>query len=109
MWHADSRMSQKRKSDTAAAIAASEAVVGRIAEDDLAIPAATAQLRPSRSSSDIARSPLFQLQQHKFAETAVTAAGKGAFLCMTSTQGSKQDGPRPNLWTIRGLSLCFKT
>ena len=45
MWHAD-RLNEKRKSDTAAA-----ATAGRIGEDDLAIP----KLRPSRSSSDIAR------------------------------------------------------
>ena len=51
MWHAD-RLNEKRKSDTAAA-----ATAGRIGEDDLAIP----KLRPSRSSSDIARNQLYKI------------------------------------------------
>ena len=72
MWHAD-RMSQKRKSDTAATADATSAATSEAA--DLAVPT----LRPSRSSSDIARSSSFQLQQQqKFIETPVAAAAKGA-------------------------------
>ena len=70
MWHAD-RMSQKRKSDTAAATSAATSEAA-----DLAV---SPTLRPSRSSSDIARSSSFQLQQQqKFIETPVAAAAKGA-------------------------------
>ena len=74
MWHAD-RMSQKRKSDTAATDAATSAATSEAA--DLAV---SPTLRPSRSSSDIARSASFQLQQQqKFIETPVAvAAAKGA-------------------------------
>ena len=74
MWHAD-RMSQKRKSDTAATAATSTHATSEAA--DLAV---SPSLRPSRSSSDIARSSSFQLQQQqKFIETPVAAAAaKGA-------------------------------
>ena len=74
MWHAD-RMSQKRKSDTAATAAATSAAATLEAADLAVSPT----LRPSRSSSDIARSSSFQLQQQqKFIETPVAAAAKGA-------------------------------
>ena len=76
MWHAD-RMSQKRKSDTAAAAATSAAT------SEAADLAVSPTLRPSRSSSDIARSSSFQLQQQqqKFIETPVAVAAKGAAMC----------------------------